>query len=596
LEKTAGNPFFIEEMVQALVEQGILVRNGDVRLAQPLTTIQIPLTVQGVLAARIDRLTTDDKVFLQTLAVIGNTFTMPLLRQVIDLPETALYEGLAHLQAAEFLYEQPAFPEPEYTFKHALTQEVAYNSLLLERRRALHERTAQAIEALYVDNLDEHIEALAHHYRHSGNVARAVTYLQRAARQAAQRAAYGDAIAHLSAALDLLANLPDTPERAQRELTLQIALGTPLMAARGYAAAEVEQAFIRSRELCQRLEDAPQLVSVLQRGWTMYLNRAELATARELAEQLLALAQNRSDARLLMLAHFELGVTLHHLGVLDQAREHLEQAITMYDSQQYRSQRGLQNPKTTSLSYLALILLSLGYPEQARQTMQTALTLAEELAHPNTLASSLGYASVLHEFLRDVQGVREQSDACVTICTEHGLQLFLSLGKMLRGWAAAMQGQVGAGIAELQQGLDDYRAQGGGLTAHRLAELADIYRLTGQTQAGLDVLSEALSAEERVMDAELYRLRGQLLQQTEDALREGDVTPEQCFQQALDCARQQQAKWWELRAAVSLARLWQQRGKRQEARALLAPIYGWYTEGFDTVDLQEARLLLDELT
>src|SRR5262249_19583680 len=282
LEKTEGTPFFMEEMVQELFEQGVLVRDGvgaRLRLGSstgqaPLSTdLHIPTTVQGVLAARIDRLAPDEKALLQQLAVIGREFPVSLIRQVIAQPEEELYGLLASLQRKEFLYEQPAFPEVEYIFKHALTQEVAYSSVLVERRKALHERTAQAIEALYSSSLDDHYGELAHHYSRNGNTQKAIEYLQRAGQQAVQRSANVEAIGHLPTALELLKTLPDGPERTQQEITLQLILGVPLNATKGYGAPEMGQLYARALELCRQVGNTPQLLPALHGLWEFYLLR-----------------------------------------------------------------------------------------------------------------------------------------------------------------------------------------------------------------------------------------------------------------------------------------------------------------------------------
>jgi len=327
LAKTEGNPFFMEEIVQALVEQGVLVRQpaGGVALAAPtladsLTAVQLPATVQGLLAARIDRLPPDQKALLQTLAVLGKEFGLGLLRHVVAEPESELQGQLAHLQAAEFLYERPAFPEPEYTFKHALTQEVAYNSLLLERRRTLHERTGQALEMLFGERLDERYPELAYHYSHSGNTAKAIVYLERAGQQALQRSAYADAIQQLTTALELLKAQPESAERAQQELAVQTALGLAYIATKSYGAPEVAQAYTRARALCQELGDTPQLFPVLWGLERYYLVRAEHQMAGELAEQLLSLAQRQGDPALLLEAHRALGQSLCWRGRVAEAR------------------------------------------------------------------------------------------------------------------------------------------------------------------------------------------------------------------------------------------------------------------------------------
>ena len=297
LERTEGTPFFIEEIVQELRERDLL---SDPRRVGSAHLHVLPTTVQGVLAARIDRLASDEKTLLQQLAVIGREFPVSLLRQVITQPEDELYRLLVSLQRKEFLYEQPAFPEVEYIFKHALTQEVAYNSVLVERRKVLHERTAQAIESFYSTKLEDHYSDLAHHYSHSGNTQKAVEYLHLAGQQAVQRSANEEAINPLTSALGLLKTLPDTPERVQQELGLHLTLGSALMVVKGYAAPEVGAVYTQGRVLCQQVGETPQLFPVLRGLLVFYLLRAELQTARELGEQLLRLAQNVQDPALLL--------------------------------------------------------------------------------------------------------------------------------------------------------------------------------------------------------------------------------------------------------------------------------------------------------
>jgi class 3 adenylate cyclase len=313
LEKTEGTPFFMEEVVRTLVEEGRLVgERGKYRVAQAPTELHISPTVQGVLAARIDRLSAAEKEFLQQLAIIGREFPFSLLQAVVTQSEEALYGLLAALQRKEFLYEQPAFPEVEYLFKHALTQEVAYTSVLQERRKALHERTARAIESLYSTHREDHYSELAHHYSRSSNTQKAVKYLGLAGQQAVQRSAYAEAISHLTTALELLKTLPDTPARAQQELVLQTTFGPALMATKGYAVPEVENAYTRARELCRQVGDSPQLFRVLRGLGTFYLIRAEYQPARELGEQCLTLARRMQDPALLLGAYSALNRTTGH--------------------------------------------------------------------------------------------------------------------------------------------------------------------------------------------------------------------------------------------------------------------------------------------
>lgn len=605
LAQTEGNPFFIEEVMQTLVEEQVLRgERGHYRLEQIPTTLHIPTTVQGVLAARIDRLGAAEKALLQTLAVIGKAFPWSLLARVVEQPEDALKSLLARLQAGEFIYEQPSFPEVEYSFKHGLTQEVSYGSLLSERRRALHERTAQAIEALFGAQLEEHCSELAHHFSRSGNVPKAVQYLHCAGRQAVQRSADAEAVAHLTAALTLLGTLPDAPERARQELALQITLGPAWMATKGFAAPEVEATYTRALMLCRQRGETIELFPALLGLRTFYTVRGELPTARELGEQLLALARKAQDPALLVQAHRALGSSLLSLGELDAARAQLEQALALYDPRQPRSPDffyGLE-PGVLGSSYLAWTLWHLGYPDQALARSQAALALAQTLSHPAASADALIFAAELHLHRREAQPTRELAEALISLATEHGLPFWLTSGTILSGWAVAAQGRIAEGIERIQQGLSAYRATGAELwRTHFLALLADAYARAGQAEAGLKTLAEALAmvdrTQERVCEAELYRLKGALtlLQPS----REGDEAghrdeAEACFLKAIAIARRQNARSLELRAVMDLSRLWRQQGKPGDARQMLAETYGWFTEGFDTADLQEARALLAE--
>ena len=385
IARTEGNPFFLEESVRTLVETGVLVgERGAYRLAQALPTIQVPATVQAVLAARIDRLPPEEKRLLQTAAVIGTEVSFSLLRAIAELPEEALHRGLAHLQAAEFLYETHLFPEPEYTFKHALTHEVAYASLLTTRRQALHAAAGQALETLYAQRLEDAYERLAYHYARTDNVAKAVAYLTRVAEKAARHSAHVEAISHLTQALELLQRLPATPERNQQELSLHIALGASLIATKGYAAPEVAQTYTRARQLCEHLEDPQQRFPALRGLWNYYLVRAELQTAHTLGEQLLALAQQAQDPAMLVAAHRALGTTLSFLGAPASAHTHLAQGIALYDPQQHRASAFLYGEDAGVIchSVAAWTLWYLGYPDQGLARSHEAVTLAQQSCAP----------------------------------------------------------------------------------------------------------------------------------------------------------------------------------------------------------------------
>jgi predicted ATPase len=605
LEKTEGIPFFMEEVIQTLAEEGVLSgERGSYRLEKVPAALHISPTVQGVLAARIDRLMPDEKALLHQCAVIGREFPVSLIRQVIAQPEEELYRLLASLQRKEFLYEQPALPEPDYLFKHALTQEVAYGSVLHERRKALHEKTAQAMEALYRSSLEDHYSELAYHYTRSGKAEKAVEYLHLAGQQAAQHSANAEAITHLTTALELLKTLPDSPERIQQELTLQLALGVPLMATKGFAAPEVEKVYTRARDLCRQLGETSEIFPVLLGLWLFYVTRGEFQTARELGEQCLTLAQRVQDSSLLVPTYSALGETLWWLGEFAACREHLEQGSALYDPQQHHSlafRYGGYDHGMACLCDAALALWYLGYPDQALKRSHESLALAQKLAHPHSLAFALDMAAWLHQLRREGQAAQERAGAGLTLSTERGFAQWAGVGTVLRGWALVEQGQREEGIPEMRQGMDALRAIGSEIERPCfLALLAEAYGKEGQIEDGITALVEALAmvnkTGERFYEAELYRIKGELTLQS-SVQRPGSSVKEaeDCFLKAIEIAKTQQAKSLELRAVMSLARLWQTRGKRTEAHRLLSEVYSWFTEGFDTKDLQEAKELLEEL-
>jgi predicted ATPase len=396
IERTEGNPFFMEESVRTLVETGALVGEpGAYRLAQSLPTIQVPATVQAILAARIDRLPPDTKRLLQTAAVIGMEGPMPVLQAVAALPEAALHTALAQLQAAEFLYETRLFPERAYTFKHALTQQVAYQSLLTSTRQQVHQQIAQVFETHFAETALTQPELLAHHYTEAGCPEPAVAYWQKAGQRAVERSAHAEAISHLTKGLEVLKTLPDTRTRAQQELGLQNTLGPVLMAIRGWAAPEVEVTYARARALCQQVGETPQLFPALMGIGTFYMASGKLQTARELREQLLSLAQRQQEPALLLHAHLALGATLLWLGELAQARVHLEQGIRLYDQNPSHSPSFAgDDPGVSGRRLVALALWLLGYPDQALRRSHEALTLAQELSHPFSLAFALAHAGL----------------------------------------------------------------------------------------------------------------------------------------------------------------------------------------------------------
>jgi predicted ATPase len=430
-----------------------------------------------------------------------------------------------------------------------------------------------------------------------------VVYLHCAGRQAVQRSADAEAVAHLTTALTLLQTLPDAPERARQELALLITLGPAWMATKGHAAPEVEATYTRALMLSRQLGETIQLFPALLGLRTFYQVRGELPTARKLGEQLLMLAVKAQDPALLVQAHRALGTSLFSLGELEPARAQLEQTLALYDPGQHQSPaffHGLE-PGVLGLAFVALDLWLLGYPDQALARSQAALALAQTLYHPSALADALIFAAELHLYRREAQPTRELAEATVALATEHGFPFWLAYGTILSGWALAEQGRAAEGIERMQHGLAAYRATGAEFwRTHFLALQAEAYARAGQAEAGLKTLAEALAVvdrtEERVYEAELYRLKGELtLLQPSREGASGRDEAEACFLQAIAIARRQGARSLELRTVMGLSRLWRQQGKPGDARQMLAETYGWFTEGFDTADLQEARALLAEL-
>ena len=584
--KTDGVPLYVEELTKMLLASALLREEADQYvLTGPLRTVAIPETLQDALMARLDQLQTAKEV-AQLGAVLGREFPYDLLQAIALQEEDTLHAGLAQLVGAELLYQRGRPPRARYIFKHALIQDAAYASLLKSTRQQIHQQIAQVLEARFPAMVEIQPELVAQHYTAAGCIEQAVHYWQRAGQHASDRSAYLEAISHFTTGIELLKTLPETPERAQEALTLHIALGTALQNAKGHAAPEVEYVYTQARALCQQVGETPELVPVLFGLWRYYVTRSQFHTARELGETLLRLAQRADDPALTVIAHSALGATLLWLGALPAACPHIEESIARYTPDQRRTPafRMAHDPGVAGRTYTAMTLWLRGYPTQALGHLHEALTLAHELSHPYSLAFAQFWAAWVSQVRRDVPAVYEHAEATVVLSTEQGFPLWTATGTSLRGWALAMQGQGEEGLAQVRQGIAAWRATGAALFVPCFCTwLADVADHLGHTADGLQALAEAHTLveqhEERYWEAEICRLRGVLLLK--------HVVPQQAeaetwLQRALDVARRQEAKSLELRAAMSLARLWQQQGKRTEAYALLAPIYGWFTEGFDT--------------
>jgi class 3 adenylate cyclase/predicted ATPase len=575
--KTDGVPLFVEELTKAIVESGHLKDvNGHYELVGSLSTFTIPATLQDSLMARLDRLVTA-KGIAQLAAVIGRQFAYPLLQGVSQVDEATLQRELGRLVEAELVYQRGVPPQSTYVFKHALIQDAAYESLLKSTRQHYHQRIAQVLEAQFPEMTEAQPELLAHHYTEANLIEKGVHYWSTAGQSAIERSAYVEAISHLRTGLALLQTLPEAPDRVQRDVDMHIALGASLIAAKTPAAPEVEQTFLRAQHLCAPLDDPHQLFPVLRGLWNYYLVRAEYQTALTLGEQLLTLAQQLQDTAMLVAAHRALGTTLFWLGAVTPAHRHFTQGIALYDTQQHRAAAFHygENAGVVCHSFAAWTLWLLGYPEQGLTRTAEAVTLIRQIAHPYSLGFALCSATGFHQFRREVRTVQEHAAAAMRLATDQGFPAWRAMGCILHGWALAHQGQAQDGIEQLHQGLTAHRATGAeNLRPYWLALLADAYGTMGQPEAGLTALTEALTlvdtTGERVWEPELYRLKGELLLQQNSA---NQAEAENCFLHALDIARSQQAKSLELRAATSLARLWQSQGKRDEARQVLGDVY-----------------------
>ncbi|QGZ57090.1 AAA family ATPase [Paraburkholderia acidiphila] len=608
LDKTEGNPFFIEEVVQTLAEENVLVgAPGHYRMEAAPVALHIPTTVQGVLAARIDRLQAADKALLQTLAVIGKTFPANLVQSVVDLPDDELYASLSRLEAGEFIYEQPAFPEVEYGFKHALTQEVAGGSMLAERRRLLHARIGEALETLFHERLKDYWNELAHHYSLSGNVAKAVEYLQCAGQQAWQRSATDEALRQLGMALDLLSGSPETPERADRELALRLAIGPVLMAARGWASRDVEATYSRALDLCRQPGRTPHLFRV-QTGLRMFYQlSAEYKTAKEIGERLLALAERAANPTQVMEAHYLLGMSLFRLGDVAAAHTYLAgvgesslQDAGSFDEEIFAHGR---DPRSVGEGSLGLVVWHRGYPDTALKHAEQAISRARSIHDLVSLGQTLIFKAELHQLRREPAQTRACAEAAIALATEQGFPMILAWATMLHGWALSEAGEKEEGIAQVRRGLTDYEATGARLgRSYFLALLAETYATAGLPDAGQHALAEAIAAcetsDERYHEPELYRLKGELSLLPAGlscvAVADRDAAHAN-FSEAMAIARRRGARSLELRAALSLTALRAQAGSVREAREILAPVYESFTEGFGTADLQAARRWLDAL-
>jgi class 3 adenylate cyclase/predicted ATPase len=582
--RTDGVPLFVEELTKAVLETG---------------ETSVPASLHDSLMARLDRIP-EVKEVAQIAACIGREFSHGLLAAVASVSANLLSDALEQLVSSELVFRRGTPPEATYTFKHALVQDAAYQSLLKSKRRRLHARIAQVLEEHFPDAGAPEPEVLARHLTDAGLAEQAISHWRRAGELAAGRSANGEAVAHLSKALELIGTLPNPLILLEEELALRIAIGGPLMATKGYGAPEVESTYSRASALCEQLGRSTELFPVLRGLWSYYNVRGELQRAHDLAQRLVVLADTQGAPLRRALARRALGTALFFLGRFADATASLDEGIAIDDAvagwEEHRSELMLYTERASVAGrlYSAWALWFLGFPDRAVDTMEAGFALAQELAHANSLAFALTRVALLHNLRREFAAAQRRAEAAMDIARQHHMAEWLAQATMCRGFALVGLGQQMEGIAQLRAGLLAWTGVGNRLLDPQwLGYTAEAHLWANQLDDAVSALDRAAGAAPTGAchyQAELHRLRGEVLTRTG---KQADAAS--WFQRAINTARGQEAKSLELRAATSLARLWRDEGKRTQAQDLLAPIYGWFTEGFDTADLKDARTLLGEL-
>ena len=598
IERTDGIPLFVEEMTKAVLEAE---SEGDARetaAAVPSSALSVPASLHASLMARLDRLG-PAKEIAQIGATIGREFSHALFAAVVRKPDAEIHLALDRLIAAGLLFRQGVPPHATYLFKHALVQDAAYGTLLREPRRALHARIAEALRDRFTTIADAEPEVVAHHFTQAGLAEAGIEWWSKAGERALRTSAYEEAIAHLERALALAGALAESPTQRLLRLRLQIAYGQALIHARGFASQETTAAFSRAREFASGIEDVAERFPVYYGLWASSWVRGELAQMREPAQAFLDDTKSRPGTREASIAHRLIGSTCWLQGDFIGARLHLENSLAIYNTERDRefAFRFGQDSGVSAMIVLALTLWPLGEIKRASQYADEATTQAARSTHVATVAFAHGFKSLFEMMRRDAGCALHEGEVLLGFAREHVMPQWLAIGTFTRGWARWHSGYREAGEKELRNGMALFREQGIRfplpLCAVLLAEIEDAI---GRIEHAVALLDNTLADAERTgqhhFDVELHRQRGALL------LRKtpNDVAAaEGAFIRAIEVARSQQTRTFELRAAISLARLWRDQGKPQQARELLAPVYGWFTEGFDTLDLKEAKALLEEL-
>jgi class 3 adenylate cyclase/predicted ATPase len=597
-DRTDGVPLFVEELTKSVLESGVLREEADrYVLDHALPPLAIPMTLQDSLMARLDRLASV-RLVAQIGAAIGREFSYELMRAVSRLSGSELQAALARLVASELVFQRGAPPDAVYTFKHTLVQDAAHGSLLRSSRQQLHGRIADALETHFPELMDSQPELLAQHYAEAGLIEKSVAYWGRAGRRSAARSAMAEAAAQLQKGLNQLALLPDNGQRRQQELEFWSALGVALRYVKGQAAPEMGHAFACARKLWEQLGSPSEFLHIPYGQSNYHIYRGEFDLAKRLDEDLLRLSRERGDTAGLVLGHRSYGRRLMLVGNFGSARSHLEEVLALYDPISHRSlvhQTG-SDLRVGSQGHLGIALFCLGFPDQALAQSDAGIAEALTLAHPPSLAAGLAMGARLLSLGGDNAALDARASQLIAVATEQDFPMYRALGTIYRGWAKARAGDVAEGLSLLRSGSSAYRATGAEYTmTYYISLLAKACQIAEQVEEASILLDNALQIAEkegeRWFEAELYRHKGQLL-----LLQGHSNAAEELYRKALSIAEEQEAKLWDLRAAVSLAQLGRDQGRHSEARALLAPVYAWFTEGFDTQDLRAAKALLDELS
>jgi serine/threonine protein kinase/tetratricopeptide (TPR) repeat protein len=598
-DRTGGVPLFVEEFTKMVQESGLLNDRPDgSSQAAMLPAHEIPTTLQDLIMARLDRLD-GDREMAQLAATLGREFSYELLAAVATLDSPTLQTELSKLVQAEILFQKGRPPRCSYAFKHALLEDALYNALVKTKRQQFHRRVADVLETQFPQIVQTQPELLAHHFTEAGAAAKAIGYWLAAGLRSRERSAEIEAIGHLTQGLALLETLEVSTERDIGELDLLSPLGVAYVAVRGYAAPDVGPVFQRARELCERVGKPLQLFAIMLGTWEWHTVRGDLRLCGDLAAEGIEFARSLNDPGIMMEALFMTGETMLHRGDFAGARDAFALAVSQYDDRErtkFWAVHTSHDAGVTHRSNLAVSLWHLGYPDQALSANREMCQLAREIGHPYSLAYALHHTAWLCQLCRMANEVRIAAEEGTAIATEQGFALWDATGTFFKGSGMLLEGAAADALPLMLQGLDAFQASGAELTlSFQFSSLGEAYLQAGRFDDAHQALDKGLAIveknDERCHEAELHRLRGELLLAQS---REPNLA-EDCFHRAIEIARQQRSKAWELRATMSLARLWQRQERRVEAHGALAAVYGAYTEGLTTPDLLDARSLLEAL-